>query len=413
MKKLSSKEQLRQLEQEYNLPEGFFKQFKGKDQFQSFFQMMYKQGIESMLQGELDEFLGYAKHSPEGYNSGNSRNGSSQKTVKTESLGDMVLSIPRDRKSDFEPGLIPKHGRMSDKLEDAILGMYSRGMTTTDVSEQVAEIYGVSVSSTTVSNVTNQLLKNVREWQERPLESVYLVVWMDGIRIKIRHNGKIINKCVYLVIGLNKEGRKEVLGMWIDETESASFWLKVLTDMKARGVEDILIACTDNLTGFTKAIKAAFPEAITQLCIVHQIRNSCKFVSWKERREFAKDLRAVYGAINVESAATGLDEFEQKWGEKYGYAIQSWRTNWENLVPYYEFPPEIRRIIYTTNIIESLNSGVRKYTKTKTIFPHDDAALKVVYMAVKKVEKKWTMPVRDFGIMLQQFLIIFGDRCRL
>lgn len=412
-KKLSSKEQLRQLEQEYNLPEGFFRQFKDKDEFQSFFQMMFKQGIESMLQGELDEFLGYEKYSPQGYNSGNSRNGSSQKIVKTESLGDMVLSIPRDRKSEFEPGLIPKYGRMSDKLEDAILGMYSRGMTTTDVSEQVAEIYGVSVSSTTVSNVTNQLLKNVKEWQERPLDSVYLVVWMDGIRIKIRHNGKIINKCVYLVIGLNKEGKKEVLGMWIDETESASFWLKVLTDMKGRGVEDILIACTDNLTGFTKAIKAAFPEAITQLCIVHQIRNSCKFVSWKERREFAKDLRSVYGAINVESATSALDEFEEKWGEKYGYAIQSWRTNWENLVPYFEFPPEIRRIIYTTNIIESLNSGVRKYTKTKTIFPHDDAALKVVYMAVNKVEKKWTMPVRDFGIMLQQFLIIFGDRCRL
>ncbi len=412
-KKLSSKKNLQELEREYNLPEGFFEQFKDKDQFQNFFQQMYKQGIESMLQGELDEFLGYKKHSVAGYNSGNSRNGTTNKTIKTESLGDMVLSIPRDRNSEFEPGLIPKHGRMSDKLEDAILGMYSRGMTTTDVSEQVAEIYGVSVSSTTVSNVTNQLLKNVKEWQERPLENIYLVVWMDGIRIKIRHNGKIINKCVYLVIGLNKEGLKEVLGMWIDETESATFWLKVLTDMKARGVEDILIACTDNLTGFTKAIKAAFPETITQLCIVHQIRNSCKFVSWKERREFAKDLRSVYGAINLESATTGLDEFEKKWGEKYGYAIQSWRTNWDNLIPYFEFPPEIRRIIYTTNIIESLNSGIRKYTKTKTIFPHDNAALKVVYMAVKKVEKKWTMPVRDFGLMLQQFLIIFGDRCRM
>lgn len=412
-KKLSSKENLRDLEKDYNLPAGFFDQFKDKEQFQSFFQMMYKQGIESMLQGELDEFLGYEKHSVKGYNSGNSRNGSTKKTVKTESLGDVVLSIPRDRNSKFEPGLIPKHSRMSDKLEEAILGMYSRGMTTTDVSEQIAEIYGVSVSSTTVSNVTNQLLKNVKEWQQRPLEDIYLVVWMDGIRIKIRHNGKIVNKCVYLVIGLNKEGKKEVLGMWINETESASFWLTVLTDMKSRGVEDILIACTDNLTGFTKAIKAAFPETITQLCIVHQIRNSCKFVSWKERREFAKDLKAVYAAVNAQSAATGLDEFEQKWGAKYGYAIQSWRTNWDNLVPYYEFPPEIRKIIYTTNIIESLNSGVRKYTKTKTIFPHDDAALKVVYMAVKKVEKKWTMPVRDFGIMLQQFLIIFGDRCRL
>ena len=218
---------------------------------------------------------------------------------------------------------------------------------------------------------------------------------MDGIQVKIRHNGKILNKCIHLVIGLTKEGKKQVLGMWIDRTESASFGLKVLTDLKNRGVEDIFIACTDNLSGFTQAIKSVFPDTITQLCIVHLIRNSCKFVSWKERKEFAKDLKQVYAAVNVESAAQGLEEFEAKWGDKYAYAIQSWR------------------IIYTTNIIESLNSGVRKYTKTKTIFPHDDAALKVVYMAIAKVEKKWTLPIRDWGLMLQQFLIIFGDRCKL
>jgi len=412
-KKSKSTKDLSGLSEQYNLPEGFFNQFKNKEEFQGFFESLFKGGIESLLRAELDEHLGYEKHSPQGYNSGNSRNGYSEKKVKTESLGDLVLSIPRDRNGSFEPGLIPKHGRMSDKLEDAIIGMYSRGMTTPDIEEQVAEIYGVSVSSGTVSNITNKLLKEVKEWQVRPLDPVYFAVWMDGIRVKIRYNGKIVNKCVYLVIGLTKEGKKEVLGMWVDETESSSFWLKVLTDLKNRGVEDILIACTDNLTGFTTAIKAVFPETVTQLCIVHQIRNSCKFVSWKERKEFATDLRQVYGAVNVESAAAGLDGFEQKWGIKYGYAVQSWRNNWENLVPYFDFPAEIRKIIYTTNIIESLNSGVRKYTKTKTIFPHDDAALKVVYMAVAKVEKKWTMPIRDWGIMLQQFLIIFGERCRL
>lgn len=412
-KKESPLAQIRELEEQYNLPEGFFEQFKDKEDFQTFFQSMFKQGIQSMLKAELDEYLGYDRHSIEGYNSGNSRNGYSKKKVKTESLGDIVLSIPRDRNGSFEPGLIPKHSRMSEKLEDAILGMYSRGMTTSDIEEQVKEIYGVSVSSGTVSNITNKILEDVKEWQNRPLDPVYFVMWMDGIRVKVRHKSKIENKTVYLVIGLTKEGKKEVLGMWIDLTESASFWLQVLSDLKSRGVEDILVACTDNLTGFTNAIKAAFPKTITQLCVVHQIRNSCKFVSWKQRREFAQDLRKVYGAVNVDAAAIALDEFEEIWGEKYGYAIQSWRNNWENLTAYFQFPPEIRRIIYTTNIIESLNSGVRKYTKTKTIFPHDEAALKVVYMAVAKVEKKWTMPIRDWGIILQQFLIIFADRCRL
>lgn len=395
------------------LPKDFFKQFKSKEQFQGFFQSLFKQGIEAMLEAELDEHLGYEKHSKTGYNSGNSRNGSSAKTVKTESLGDITLSIPRDRNSRFEPGVIPKHSRMTDQLENAIIGMYSRGMTTPDIEEQVAEIYGVSVSASTVSNITNKLLDHIKAWQGRPLEKVYLIAWLDGIRLKIRHNSKIVDKTVYLVIGLNNQGFKEVLGMWISETESASFWLSVLGDLKSRGVEDILITCTDNLSGFTQAIKAAFTLALTQLCIVHQIRNSCKFVPWSERREFAAGLREIYSAVNEQAAADALDRFEQKWGGKYAYAIKSWRANWAELVTFLDFPPEIRHIIYTTNIIESLNSGVRKFTKTKTIFPHDDAALKVVYMAVANVEKKWTMPIKNWGLILQQFLIIFGDRCRL
>lgn len=236
---------------------------------------------------------------------------------------------------------------------------------------------------------------------------------MDGIRLKIRHNSKIVDKTVYLVIGLNNQGLKEVLGMWVSETESASFWLGVLGDLKARGVEDIFIACTDNLPGLTQAIKAAFALALTQLCIVHQIRNSCKFVPWSERREFAADLREVYSVANEKAASEALDRFDKKWGTKYAYAIKSWRSNWAELVVFLEFPPEIRHIIYTTNIIESLNSGVRKFTKTKTVFPHDDAALKVVYLATENIERKWTMPIKNWGLILQQFLIIFGDRCRI
>ena len=281
----------------------FFKQFKSKESFEDFFQTIFKQGVEVLLQGELDEHLGYEKSATEGYHSGNSRNGFSTKTVKTDSLGNVVLNIPRDRNSTFEPTLIPKHARMSDKLEDAITGMYSRGMTTADIEAQVQEIYGVSVSSGTISNITNKLLEHIKAWQTRPLLSQYYVVWMDGIRLNVRHNGKIVDKTVFLVIGLTPEGQKEVLGMWLNVTESAAFWLTVLTDLRQRGVQDILIACTDNLTGFTEAIKAAFPKTTTQLCIVHQIRNSVKFVNYKERKEFCADLRTIYDAPNQQAPA--------------------------------------------------------------------------------------------------------------
>jgi putative transposase len=395
-----------------DLPKDFFKQFKNKEEFQNFFQTLFKQGVEEMLKAELDEHLGYEKHSPEGHHSGNSRNGFSKKKVKTESVGDMVLNIPRDRKSTFEPQLIPKHERMSDKIEQAIIGMYSRGMTTRDIEEQVREMYGIDVSEGTISNVTNRLIDNIKQWQIRPLESVYFVVWMDGISLKIRSNGKIINKTIFLVIGLNNQGMKEVLGMWINETESASFWLNVLTDLKARGVEDILIACTDNLKGFTDAIRSIFPKTITQLCVVHQIRNSARYVVWKDKKEFMIDLKAVYDAPNREAAADSLNAFESKWGKKYGYAVQSWRNNWDDLTHYFDFPHEVRRIIYTTNVIESLNSGIRKYTRSKNIFPDDSAALKAVYLAINNLEKKRVHTVRNWGAILNQFIIIFEDRCQ-
>lgn len=399
--------------QQSNVPKDFFKQFKSKEDFQSFFSELYKQGVEEMLKAELDEHLGYEKHSKEGHNSGNSRNGSYTKKVKTESLGDLILNIPRDRNSEFSPQLIPKGSRMSDKLEEAIIGMYSRGMTTSDISQQVKEVYGVEVSEGTISNVTNRIIEHVKEWQNRSLEPVYFTVWMDGIVLKVRHNGKYINKCIYLVIGLKNDGLKEVLGMWIAETESASFWLSVLTDLKARGVEDILIACTDNLKGFTDAIKGAFPNAITQLCIVHQIRNSCKYVVYKDRKAFCADLKNIYGAVNRQQAETALEDFDKNWGTKYKHAIGSWRTNWDNLTNYFDFPMEIRKIIYTTNTIENLNRGIRKYTKTKVQFPDEASALKAVYLAITNIESKWSSPLQNWGFILHQFLTIFEHRCRL
>lgn len=400
-------------QQQSLLPKDFFKQFKNKEEFQSFFNDLFKQGVEQMLQAELDEHLGYEKHSKEGHNTGNSRNGSYRKKVKTESLGDMVLSIPRDRNSEFEPQLIPKGQRMSDKLEEAIIGMYSRGMTTSDISEQVKQVYGVEVSEGTISNVTNRIIEHIKEWQNRPLEAVYFTVWMDGIVLKVKQNGKYINKCIYLVIGLKKDGLKEVLGMWMAETESASFWMSVLTDLKARGVEDILIACTDNLKGFTDAIKGVFPDTVTQLCIVHQIRNSCKYVVWKDRKAFCADLKEVYAASNREAAREALSAFTLKWGQKYRYAIQSWEANWENLTRYFDFPLEIRKIIYTTNTIENLNRGIRKYTKTKVQFTDDQSAQKAVYLAIMNIEKKWNMPLQNWGFILHQFVTIFENRCRL
>jgi len=366
-----------------------------------------------MLKGELDEHLGYSKHSVEGYNSGNSRNGSFPKTITTENVGDVVLNIPRDRLGEFEPQIIPKGETISTKIQDAILGMYSRGMTTSDVRKQVLEIYGLSISETTVSNITERVMESAREWQQRTLEPVYFTVWMDGIIIKIRDDKKVINKCIYIVIGLKPDGHKEVLGFWIEKTESAAFWMSVLTDLKARGVEDILIACTDNLKGFTQAIAAVFPQAVTQLCIVHQIRNSCRFVVLKDRIEFCRDLKTVYTAINKEIALEELQKFKVKWQGKYKYAITSWEDNWDNLSNYFEYPLELRKIIYTTNTIENLNRGIRKYTKTKTQFPNENAATKSIYLSIKNIEQAWTKPISNWGLILHQFMIIFEDRCQI
>jgi len=394
-------------------PKDFFKQFKSKESFQEYFNSLFKHGIEEMLKCELDDHLGYSKHTKEGYNTGNSRNGSFSKTITTENVGEVVLNIPRDRNGAFEPMIIPKGQTIGGKIEEAIIGMYSRGMTTSDVRKQVSEIYGLQISETTVSNITEGIMASAREWQQRTLEPVYFAVWMDGIVLKVRTDNKVINKCVYIVIGLKPDGLKEVLGFWIEKTESAAFWMSVLTDLKARGVEDILIACTDNLKGFTQAINAVFPQAVTQLCIVHQIRNSCKFVVYKDRQIFCQDLKKVYTAINRVIALEEFEKFKLKWQAKYRYAITSWENNWQNLSNYFEYPMELRKIIYTTNTIENLNRGIRKYTKTKTQFPNENAASKSIYLAIKNIEQAWVKPIKHWGLILNQYLIIFEHRCRI
>jgi transposase-like protein len=397
---------------DFHIPVEALKKIKSQSELDDFFHALYKQAIEGMLKAEMEEHLGYAKHHPRDKLGDNSRNGYSNKKLKT-SIGDIPLDVPRDRDSSFDPVIVPKHQRMSARIEQAIITLYSRGMTTRDIEETIKDVYGVQLSEGSVSHITNSLIEDIKQWQQRPLQTVYFIVWMDGIVIKVRHNGRVIGKTIYLIIGLRKDGIKEVLGMWISETESASFWLNVLTDLKARGVEDILIASMDNLAGIRQAIKAVFPHTVTQLCIVHQIRNSTRYVAVKDRREFMSDLKLVYTAQNKEMAMDALDSFEEKWINKYAYAIRSWRNNWEELTAYFEYPLEIRKIMYTTNTIESLNSSIRKYTKTKTVFPDDQAALKAVYLAINNIQKKWIYAIGSWGLILNQFVIKFEQRCQI
>ena len=367
---------------------------------------LYKKGIQHLLNSEMSHLLGYDKHAIKGNNSGNSRNGSYGKKVKTSS-GEIEVQIPRDRNSEFEPLIIPKGQTTTAKVESVITSLYAKGMSTQDVADQIEQIYGLSVSKVFISDITNKMLPSIQEWQNRPLEPIYYITWMDCICFIIRQDNRVINKSIYLVIGLKPDGFKEILGIWIAETESASFWLSVLSELKDRGVKSILIACTDNLTGFTSAIQASFPDTVTQLCIVHQIRNSVKFVPWKDRKIFIADLKEVYGAINLQSALVAFEKFKTKWNSKYSYAIKSWEKNWDNLIPLFNYPLELRKIMYTTNTIEGVNRAIRKFTKTKTIFPNDNAALKSVFMAIDQIQSKWTKPIRDFGIIHNQILIIF------
>jgi transposase-like protein len=398
------------MDKEKMLSDAFLKQFKTGEELNSFLAELQKRGIEKILEGELDAHLGYEKHekTPEA----NARNGYSNKKIKT-SYGESQIQVPRDRDASFNPMLIPKRQSMVDGLENVIVSLYAKGMTVSDIEEQIREVYNFQVSTSTISRITDAIASDVIAWQNRTLEPVYLVVWMDGIVFKVRENSKVINKTIYLAVGLNRNGLKEVLGMWLGRNESASFWLGVLTDLKARGVEDILITATDNLNGFTETIKQVFPESNTQICVVHQIRNSCRYVVWKDKKAFTKDMKQIYDAPTKQAARAALEDLANTWGRKYPYAIKSWEDNWEELTVFFDFPLEIRKIIYTTNLIENLNGKIRKYTKNKLSFPTDEAVLKSVFLALREATKKWTMPIHNWGLILNQFLTIFEKRVQL
>ena len=388
-------------------------QIKSSKDLSDLFTEMYRLGIQEMLKAEMDEHLGYEKHAPESVQHSNSRNGHSRKKVKSK-LGEIPLEVPRDREGSFEPQLVPKRSRIMAEIEDNVLSLYTHGMTVRDIESHVRELYGVEMSEATISHITDRIIDHIEQWKNRRLEPVYMVVWMDAIVFKVRHEGKVIDKAVQIAVGLNNNGYKEVLGMWLCQNESAAFWMGVLTNLKSRGLEDILVTSTDNLKGFVEAIKSVYPAARTQVCIVHQLRNSLKFVVWKDKKQAAAALRQVYGAADAEIALAQLQHFEDQWGKKYPYIVKSWRANWENLSTFFEFPLEIRKIIYTTNLIENINRGIRKYTKARSSLPSDQAVEKVVYLSLMQAQKKWTMPQRDWPIMLIQFINFFGEqRCKL
>ena len=388
----------------------FYKSFKNVEDLTSFFKELHKKAVEHMLNAELDSHLDNSKH--EKTANGNYRNGHGTKKIKS-SFGESEIKVPRDREGSFEPVLVPKRHNIIDGLENIIISLYAKGMSVLDIEEQIREMYDFDVSTSTISRITSAVASEVVAWQNRPLDDLYLIVWMDGIVFKVRENSKVINKTVYLAVGLNREGKKDVLGMWLGKNESSSFWMSVLTDLKARGVEDILITATDNLNGFTQTIRSVFPESQTQICVVHQIINACKYVVWKDRKEFSADMKHIYTAPTKQAAEAALNDFAEKWESKYSYAIASWRNNWDELTVFFEFPLEIRKINYTTNLFENLNGKIRKYTKNKMSFPTDDVVLKSVYLALKESTKKWTMPIQNWGLVLNQFMLIFEKRLRL
>lgn len=368
-----------------------------------------KRLLERAMQAEMTDHLGYAKNDPVGKNTGNSRNGSYRKKLKGE-FGELDLEVPRDRNASFDPLILPKGETRFKGFDDKIISMYARGMTTRDIQGHLEEMYGIEVSPTLISQVTDAVSEEVRLWQNRPLDEVYPIVYLDAVRIKVKHNGQIIRKAVYLAIAVTMDGVKEVLGMWAAETEGAKFWLGILTELKNRGVRDILVACVDGLKGFPEAIEAAFPLAQVQLCIVHLVRHSLNFVSWKQRKEMATDLKDIYAATTEEQAEANLTAFSKKWDATHPKVSQSWRNNWQRIIPYFAYSPEIRRVIYTTNAIESLNMSLRKVTKNRGSFPSDESMFKLLYLALTNISKKWTMPIKNWKAALNQFSIMFEER---
>jgi len=365
--------------------------------------------LERALQAEMTVHLGHEKNSAITSQSGNARNGKSGKTIKGE-FGKLPIEIPRDRDSSFEPLIIPKGQTRFAGFDDKIISLYSRGMTTREIQGHLEDIYGVDVSPALISTVTDAVADEVKIWQNRPLDAVYPIVYMDAIRVKVRDSGHVMNKAVYLAIGITMDGVKEVLGMWVAQNEGAKFWLQVVTELRNRGVQDIFIACVDGLKGFPEAIETVFPYTQVQLCLVHMVRNSLKYVSWKQRKEVAADLKAIYQAPTAEQAEMELMTFEEKWDETHPSISQAWRKNWERITPFFAYSPEIRKVIYTTNAIESLNMSLRKVTKNRGSFPNDEAMIKLLYLALNNIAKKWTLPIRDWKAALNRFSILFGDR---
>jgi len=365
--------------------------------------------LEKMLVAELDEHLGYEKNSVLGNNSGNSRNGFDKKTIKSE-WGESEISTPRDRNGTFDPQVVGKRQTRTDDIENRILAMYSKGMSTRDIEDHLRDIYGVEASASLISRITDKIMPELAEWQSRPLSEIYPVAFFDGIHFKVKKDGKVINKCVYTVLGIDEDGKKEILGIWISETESASFWTTVFNELRNRGVKDILIACHDNLSGFINALETVFPRTENQLCIIHMIRNSTRHVSYKDLKPVVADLKKIYGAVSEEAALFALEEFHEKWSSKFPQIYKSWETNWVHLAGFFKYPEEMRRLIYTTNAVEGFHRMLRKFTKTKTNFPTDDALRKSIYLSIKEIGKKWDNPIRDWGIIIGQFMVYFDER---
>jgi len=368
-----------------------------------------KKLVERALEAEMAEHLGHARNAPVANLAGNTRNGRSKKTLKGE-FGELPIEVPRDRHGSFEPQIIPKHQTRWTGFDDKILSLYARGMTVREIQGHLQEMYGTEVSPTLISTVTDAVIEDAKAWQSRPLDALYPIVYLDCIHVKVRDAGSVRAKAVYLALGINLAGEKELLGLWIAQTEGAKFWLQVVTELKNRGVADIFIACVDGLKGFPEAIEAVFPQTAVQLCIVHLVRYSLNYVSWKLRKEVAAGLRAIYTAATADEAEWQLDAFEAQWGEAYPSIGQSWRRNWVRVIPFFDYPAEIRKVIYTTNAIESVNMGLRKITKNRGSFPSDEALLKLFYLALKNISAKWTMPIRDWKAALNRFTIQFEDR---
>ena len=380
------------------------------EDIQDLFKEAIAEFMESGLEAELDDELGYGRYDYRNKDTDNSRNGHSSKTLRT-SYGDVEVAVPRDRKGEFEPQLLKKNQTsVSQDIEEKILSMYAKGMTTGDIETHIQDIYGIEVSDTTISRITDKILPIAKEWQQRPLEAVYAVVFLDAIHYHVRSEGQIVKKAVYIALGINLDGKKDVLGMWVGENESAKYWTTVLNGLKNRGVEDIFIACTDNLTGFSAAIGAVFPKTEIQNCIIHQLRNSSKYVSYKDIKELMADLRSVYAAVDEPAALDALDTFSTKWETKYPKISRSWRENWANLSTYFKYPQEVRRLIYTTNSIEGFNRQLRKVTKTRSVFPTDDSLFKMLYLAMVDITKKWIGRQRDWGMIHAQLSIYFAER---